>query len=153
MTETGKIAPDFTLPQAGGGEITLSPLRPMRVVLYFYPKDDTAGCTLEAQDFNARLAEFKAAGAVVMGVSKDSIARHDRFRDKYDLAVTLVSDRDADTCEHYGVRVEKSLYGKKYFGIEQSTFLIDGHARITRVWRRVRVKGHVAEVLESLPAL
>lgn len=115
MTETGKIAPEFTLPQAGGGEITLSQLRPMRVVLYFYPKDDTSGCTLEAQDFNARLAEFEAAGAVVIGVSKDSIARHDRFRDKYDLAVTLVSDGDGDTCEHYGVRVRKIAVWQKVF--------------------------------------
>ncbi len=153
MPETGQTAPDFTLPRDGGGDVTLSALRPKAVVLYFYPKDDTSGCTLEAQDFSEHLAAFRAAGAEVLGVSKDSVARHDRFRDKYDLGVTLLSDAGGEVCERYGTWVEKSMYGKKFMGIERATFLIDGTGAIAQVWRRVKVPGHVAEVLDAARAL
>ena len=126
MSLEGNNAPDFTLPRDGGGEITLSKLYPRKVVLYFYPKDDTSGCTKEAQGFTERKAEFDAAGAVVVGVSKDTAAKHDKFIAKYELDVILASDAEGDVCERYGTWVEKSMYGKPYMGIERATFLIDG---------------------------
>ena len=153
MIETGATAPDFTLPRDGGGQITLSALRPKKVVLYFYPKDDTSGCTAEALDFTARAAEFEAAGAMVIGISKDSVARHDKFVSKHGLTVALVSDDGADTCERYGVWAEKSMYGRKYMGIERATFLIDGKGKVQKVWRKVKVAGHVEDVLEAVKAL
>jgi len=153
MTETGQPAPDFTLPRDGGGEVSLSSLRPQKVVLYFYPKDDTSGCTKEAIGFTEALSEFDAAGAVILGVSKDSVAKHDKFRDKHDLKVALLSDADGDVCERYGVWVEKSMYGKKYMGIERATFLIDGAGNLARVWRKVKVPGHVEAVLDAVKAL
>lgn len=146
-------APDFTLPRDGDQTITLSALRPAKVVVYFYPKDDTSGCTLEAIEFTARLADFKAAGATVIGISKDSAKSHDKFCKKYGLNIVLASDEDGTTCEDYGVWKEKSMYGKTYMGIERSTFLIDGNGIIAQEWRKVAVKGHVDEVLAAVKAL
>ena len=153
MPAIGDIAPDFTLPRDGGAAITLSALRPGKVVLYFYPKDDTPGCTLEAQDFSARLADFQAAGATVIGISKDSVKAHDKFCKKHGLQIVLASDEAGSTCEDYGVWVEKSMYGKKYMGIERATFLIDGKGVLRGIWRKVKVPGHVAEVLKAAKAL
>jgi len=149
MSEPGTIAPDFTLPRDGGDSLTLSALRPQKVVVYFYPKDDTSGCTKEAIGFTESAADFAAAGTVVVGISKDSVASHDKFVQKHGLGVILASDEGADVCERYGVWVEKSMYGKKYMGIERATFLIDGEGRIVRAWRNVKVPGHVEEVLEA----
>lgn len=149
----GTLAPDFTLPRDGGSDITLSAQRPGKVVLYFYPKDDTPGCTLEAQDFTALSADFAAAGTTVIGISKDSAAKHDKFCKKYSLSVILASDEADQTCEDYGVWVEKSMYGKTYMGIERTTFLIDGAGKIAQVWPKVSVKGHADEVLAAARAL
>ncbi|WP_431299780.1 peroxiredoxin [Tabrizicola sp. BL-A-41-H6] len=153
MIAEGSIAPDFTLPRDGGATITLSALRPGKVVLYFYPKDDTPGCTLEAQDFNARLADFTAAGATVIGVSKDSVKSHDKFCKKHGLSIVLASDEGGQTCEDYGVWLEKSMYGKTYMGVERTTVLIDGAGKVARVWPKVSVKGHADEVLAAVKAL
>jgi peroxiredoxin Q/BCP len=153
MIEPGTKAPDFTLPRDGGGEVSLSDLAGRPVVLYFYPRDDTSGCTKEAVAFTELMPEFEAAGAAVLGVSKDSVAKHDKFRDKHDLKVTLLSDDDSDVCERYGVWVEKSMYGKTYMGIERSTFLIDGTGTVREVWRKVKVPGHAEKVLETVKAL
>jgi peroxiredoxin Q/BCP len=153
MISAGATAPDFTLPRDGGTDITLSALRPGKVVLYFYPKDDTPGCTLEAQDFTARLADFTAAGTTVIGVSKDSVKAHDKFCKKHGLSIILASDEAGHTCEDYGVWVEKSMYGKTYMGVERTTFLIDGAGTVARVWNKVSVKGHADEVLAAAKAL
>ena len=153
MISVGDTAPDFTLPREDGTMLTLSALRPGKVVLYFYPKDDTPGCTLEAQDFTARLADFSAAGATVIGVSKDSVKAHDKFCKKHGLGITLVSDEQGQTCEDYGVWLEKSMYGKTYMGIERTTVLIDAAGRVARVWNKVSVKGHADEVLAAVQAL
>ena len=151
MSDTS--APDFTLPRDGGDSVTLSGLRPRAVVLFFYPRDDTSGCTKEAVAFSGLQAEFEAAGAVVMGISKDSIASHDKFRDKHGLTVPLLSDAENEVCEAFGVWKEKSMYGKKFMGIERSTFLIDGEGRIMREWRKVKVPGHAEDVLQALKDL
>lgn len=151
--EPGQIAPDFTALRDGGGTLTLSALRPGKVVLYFYPKDDTPGCTTEAIDFTAHAADFAAAGATVLGVSKDPVASHDKFVKKHGLGIALISDAEGDICERYGTWVEKAMYGKKYFGIERTTVLIDGEGRIARVWSKVKVPCHVAEVLAAVRAL
>ena len=153
MISEGQTAPDFTLPRDGGATVTLSALRPGKVVLYFYPKDDTPGCTLEAQDFNARLADFAAAGATVIGISKDSVKSHDKFCKKHGLGIVLASDEGGTVCEDYGTWVEKSMYGKKYMGIERSTFLIDGAGMVAKVLPKVSVKGHAEEVLAAVRAL
>ena len=153
MITAGASAPDFTLPRDGGSNITLSALRPGKVVLYFYPKDDTPGCTLEAQDFTARLADFTAAGTTVIGVSKDSVKAHDKFCKKHGLSIILASDEAGHTCEDYGVWVEKSMYGKTYMGVERTTFLIDGTGKVAQVWNKVSVKGHADEVLAVAKAL
>jgi len=153
MTEIGTPAPDFTLPRDGGDTITLSAQRPRAVVLYFYPKDDTSGCTTEAKDFTALADAFAAAGAVVIGVSKDSVTAHDKFVAKHGLGVILASDAESDLCERYGVWVEKSMYGKRYMGIERSTFLIDGAGILRAEWRKVKVPGHADAVLAALKAL
>ena len=153
MIEIGTQAPDFTLPRDGGEMLSLSALRPKAVVLYFYPKDDTSGCTREAVDFTALGAEFAAAGAMVVGVSKDSAAKHDKFVAKHALGVALVSDEDSDLCERYGVWVEKSMYGKTYLGIERATFLIGADGKIAQIWRKVKVPGHVEAVREAVSAL
>ena len=151
--EAGDRAPDFDLPSDEGGDIRLSELRGRTVVLYFYPKDDTTGCTNEAKAFTAAGADFAEAGAVVVGVSKDSVASHGKFRKKYDLNVRLGSAAETDMVERYGAWVQKSLYGRQYMGIDRSTFVIDGSGTIRRVWRKVKVPGHVDEVLAAVRAL
>ena len=148
----GDKAPDFDLP-TDSGRVSLAALKGKPVVLYFYPKDDTPGCTNEAKDFSALAADFAKAGATVVGVSKDSVARHAKFRAKYDLKVELGSDADSDVIERYGAWVEKKLYGREYMGIDRSTWLIDGEGVIRRVWRKVKVPGHAAEVLAAVRAL
>ncbi|RYH12381.1 thioredoxin-dependent thiol peroxidase [Tropicimonas sp. IMCC6043] len=157
QTETalaeGDIAPDFTLPQDKGDPVTLSALRPKPVVLYFYPKDDTPGCTKQAVGFTTLKKEFEEAGGTILGVSKDSVAKHEKFRAKHDLGVALLSDAEGDVCERYGVWKEKNMYGKVYMGIERTTFLIDGSGKIARIWPKVKVDGHMEDVLEALKAL
>lgn len=148
----GTAAPDFTLPRDGGGEVTLSSLKGKQVVLYFYPKDDTPGCTKESIAFSEAIADFDAAGAVVIGVSKDTAAKHDKFVAKHDLKVILVSDAEGSTCEDYGVWVEKNMYGKTYMGIERATFLIGADGTVRQVWRKVKVPGHSDAVLEAVRA-
>ena len=151
--EIGDKAPDFTLPTDGNGKVALSKLRGQKVVLYFYPKDDTSGCTAEACGFRDSLPDFSKSGATVIGVSKDSVASHDKFKKKHELPFTLASDTDGKTCERYGVWVEKSMYGRKYMGIDRATFLIDKKGTIRGLWRKVKVPGHVAEVLTAAKAL
>lgn len=152
MTDAGQPAPDFTLPRDGGDPVTLSDLKGAPVVLYFYPRDNTPGCTTEAQDFTALMDDFTAAGAHVFGISKDSLTKHRNFAAKKDLTVPLLSDADSDVCERYGVWVEKSMYGRKYMGVERATFLIGGDGRLRRVWRKVKVPGHAEEVLAAVKA-
>ena len=147
--EIGQIAPPVSLPRDGGDTVSLSDYAGQAVVLYFYPRDDTPGCTIEASGFTDMAAEFSAAGVVVLGVSKDSVKKHDKFRDKYALSVPLLSDEDGDVCERYGVWVEKNMYGKTYLGIERATFLIDGAGKIAQVWHKVKVPGHVEAVLDA----
>ncbi|WP_417729165.1 peroxiredoxin [Roseovarius sp.] len=153
MPDTSDTAPDFSLPRDGGDTVTLSSLRPGAVVLFFYPRDNTSGCTKEAVAFSALKDQFDAAGATVMGISKDSIASHEKFQSKHALTVPLLSDEGSNTCEAYGVWTEKSMYGKTFFGIARSTFLIDGQGRIARVWRKVKVPGHAEDVLAAVKAL
>ena len=153
MLEAGGKAPDVTLTDADEHPFSLSRHAGKRVVVYFYPKADTTGCTNEAKDFTALAKEFAAAGVPVIGVSKDKPAKLAKFRDKYGLGVTLASDEDGSACEAFGTWVEKSLYGRVYMGIARATFLIDADGTILRVWPKVKVKGHAAEVLESVKAL
>jgi len=149
----GSKAPDFTMPTDGGGSISLAALKGKTVILYFYPKDDTTGCTAEACGFRDAEADFSGASATVIGVSKDSVASHDKFKKKHGLTFTLASDQDGHVCEDYGVWAEKSMYGRTYFGIVRTTFLIDRDGVIKRVWNKVKVSGHVAEVLQAAAAL
>ena len=151
--ELGDKAPDLTLPTDGAGNVTLSKLNGKKVVLYFYPKDDTSGCTAEACGFRDSFPDYGGTGAVVIGISKDSVASHDKFKKKHGLPFILASDTGGDVCEKYGVWVEKSMYGRKYMGIERATFLIDGAGTLRGAWRKVRVPGHVAEVLKAARAL
>ena len=151
--ELGDKAPDLTLPTDGAGNVTLSKLNGKKVVLYFYPKDDTSGCTAEACGFRDSFPDYGGTGAVVIGISKDSVASHDKFKKKHGLPFILASDTGGDVCEKYGVWVEKSMYGRKYMGIERATFLIDGAGTVRGAWRKVRVPGHVAEVLKAARAL
>ena len=153
VLEVGDKAPSFSLPTDGGGKVSLAQLKGKSVVLYFYPKDDTSGCTAEAIAFTQNAKAFKAAGAVVVGVSKDSPASHDKFKSKYELDVTLGSDEDTKTDQAYGVWVEKSLYGRRYMGMERATFAIDGKGVIRAIWRKVKVPGHAAEVLKFVTSL
>ena len=153
MLETGQTAPDFTLPRDGGEDVTLSALRPKVVVLYFYPKDDTPGCTKEAIGFTENHGAFEAAGAMVLGVSKDTVAKHEKFIAKHELGIGLLSDAEGEVCEAYGTWVEKSMYGKTYMGIERATFLIDGEGTLRQIWRKVKVPGHVDAVLDAVKAL
>ncbi|MEQ9258922.1 MAG: peroxiredoxin [Roseovarius sp.] len=153
MLETGQEAPDFTLPRDGGGDVTLSALRGAPVVLFFYPKDDTSGCTKEAIAFTGLSGDFEAAGAKVFGISKDSVQKHDKFRDKHELGIPLLSDEESDVCERYGVWKEKSMYGKKFFGIERTTVLVGADGTVLKVWPKVKVPGHAEEVLEAVRAL
>ena len=150
--DAGAKAPDFEMAGADG-PVRLADYAGKALVLYFYPKDDTSGCAKEAQEFSALSADFAAAGAAVLGVSKDSVASHGKFTAKYGLSVPLGSDPEGATLEAYGAWVEKSMYGRKYMGIERSTFLIDGASVIRRVWRKVKVPGHAAEVLAAVKAL
>ena len=153
MVDIGEIAPNFTLPRDGGGILTLSSLRPDNVVLFFYPKDDTPGCTKESIAFTQHLDAFKAAGTQVIGISKDTVAKHDKFRDKHSLGVPLLSDAEGTVCEDYGVWVEKKMYGKTFLGIERTTVLINGSGEILHVWRKVKVPGHVEDVLNMAKSL
>ena len=146
-------APDFTAPTQDGSTISLAEFRGRPVVVYFYPKDDTPGCTQEARDFTELGVKFRTLGAKVIGISKDSVARHGKFALKHDLGVTLVSDEDGDICERYGVWGEKKNYGKTYMGIIRTTFLIDGQGMIARIWPKVSVKGHAEEVLTAVEAM
>lgn len=153
MPEEGKKAPAFTLPSVSGGAVSLSDLRQKPVVLYFYPKDNTPGCTQEACDFRDSFARAQAAGAVVLGVSPDSVSSHEKFRSKYDLPFDLLSDESHDMLEKYGVWKEKNMYGRKFMGVERTTMLIGGDGIIRRIWPKVKVKGHVDEVLSALEEL
>ena len=149
----GDKAPDFTLATDGNGKVTLSKLKGKKVILYFYPKDDTSGCTAEACGFRDNLPKFGRTDATVIGISRDSVASHDKFKKKYDLPFILGSDEDGKVCEAYGTWVEKSMYGRKYMGIERATFLIDAKGVVRNVWRKVKVPGHVDEVLAAAKAI
>ena len=151
--EVGAAAPGFSLPADGGGNLSLADFKGSIVVLYFYPKDDTPGCTIEAKDFTALADAFAGHNALVIGVSKDSAQRHDKFRDKYGLKVRLVADEDGKLCDAYGVWKEKSMYGRTFMGIERTTFLIDKDGIIREVWNKVKVSGHADEVLAKAGAL
>ena len=148
--KNGDPAPDFDLPTDGGGRFRLSAKRGSPVVLYFYPKDDTTGCTLEAIDFSARKADFEAMQATIVGISPDDVRSHDKFKAKHDLTILLAADEEKQAAEAYGVWIEKSMYGRKYMGVDRSTFLVDRNGTLAGVWRNVKVPGHVDEVLESV---
>jgi peroxiredoxin Q/BCP len=153
MITDGQAAPDFNLPSDEGGNIRLSKLKGRPVVVYFYPKDDTSGCTREAKDFSCLADDFAKAGIKVIGISPDSAASHAKFRKKHELSVALAADEDKAVANAYGVWVEKSMYGRKYMGVDRSTFLIDGKGRIARSWRKVKVPGHAEEVLAAAKEL
>ena len=150
VPSVGKKVPDFVLPATGGTTVRLSELRGSPVVLYFYPRDDTPGCTLEGQAFRDQDAKIRRLGAVVLGVSRDTIASHEKFKAKHSLPFGLLADADGTLCDRFGVIKDKNMYGRKVRGIERSTFLIDSEGVLRREWRGVKVKGHVEEVLESL---
>lgn len=149
MVEEGEKAPDFTLPANGGDKIKLSQFKGRPVVVYFYPKDDTSGCTKEAIAFTALLPEFEKIDAAIIGISPDSADSHDKFIAKHDLGITLAADEEKKVAEAYGVWVEKSMYGRKFMGVERSTFLIDAKGAVRRIWRKVKVNGHADAVLEA----
>ena len=149
----GDKAPALTLPVSGGGELSLAKFKGKPVVVYFYPKDNTSGCTKEAQDFQAAMPKFKKAGAEVIGISKDPVASHDKFSAKFGLAFPLLADTEGKACEAFGTWVEKSLYGRKYMGIERATFVIDAKGMVRHVWRKVKVPGHVDQVLAAVQSL
>lgn len=149
----GNKVPDFRLPATGDHEIRLADLKGSNVVLYFYPKDSTPGCTLEGQDFRDQHAKFKRQNAVILGVSRDSLAAHAKFKEKQNFPFDLLSDADEKLCRLFDVIKEKNMYGKKVMGIERSTFLIDANGKLRREWRKVSVKGHAAEVLEAVAGL
>lgn len=153
MPEIGENAPDFTLPSTSGEDVTLSSLKPNAVVLFFYPRDNTSGCTKEAIGFSELKEAFAAENVEVFGLSKDDMKSHHKFVEKQELTVELLTDADSDVCEAYDVWKEKKMYGKTYMGIERSTFLIDGAGKIAQVWRKVKVPGHVEEVMEAAKAL
>ena len=150
--EKGDQAPAFSLPADNGQTVTLADYSGKKLVLYFYPKDDTPGCTTQAIDFTGKIKEFEDQGAVIIGMSPDKPAKHDKFKAKHNLAITLAADEEKETLEAYGVWVEKSMYGKKYMGVERSTFLIDENGKINQIWRKVKVAGHVDAVLEAVKA-
>lgn len=149
----GDTAPKVNLPRDGGDIVSLADFAGKNVVLYFYPRDDTSGCTKEAIGFTENLAAFDGMNTVILGVSKDSVKKHDKFVAKHDLKIALLSDEEGDVCERYGVWVEKSMYGKTYMGIERATFLIGTDGKIAQVWRKVKVPGHVDAVLDVVRAL
>jgi len=150
MPQEGDLAPDFTLPSDGGSMVTLSDLRGSRVILYFYPKDDTSGCTAQACEFRDSLPSIEEKGALVLGVSPDPVRSHQKFKSKYDLNFPLLADEEHQVAEAYGVWKEKSMYGRTYWGIERSTFLIDEEGRIARAWRKVKAKGNADLVAAEL---
>jgi len=150
VLEKGALAPDFELPRDGGGSVCLSSLRGKPVVLYFYPKDDTSGCTVEAVDFSTRKPDFEALGATILGVSPDSVKKHDKFKCKHELTIDLLSDTEKDVIQAYGLWVEKSMYGKKYMGVERSTFVIGPDGKLTAIFRKVKPSEHVARLLQHL---
>ena len=149
MLNEGDPVPDVTLEGMDGKTISPKDFAGQKLVIYFYPKDDTSGCTREAQDFSALAAEFEKAGTWIIGISKDDSKRHAKFTEKYDLKVPLATDTDGSACEAFGTWVEKSMYGRKHMGIERSTFLIDRDGVVKRIWRKVKVPGHAEEVLEA----
>jgi peroxiredoxin Q/BCP len=151
--EAGAPAPDFTLPDDSGSEVTLSDFRGQLVILYFYPKDNTPGCTTEACDFRDNMARAASQGAVVLGISPDSVASHVKFKAKHELPFPLLADTDHEVAKLYGVWGEKKMYGKTFLGLVRSTFLIDAEGNLARIWRKVKVKGHVDEVLAALEEL
>lgn len=151
--KTGDLAPHFRLPTDGGGMVDLGELRGSSIVVYFYPKDDTPGCTTEAIEFSAAANAFAAAGTSIIGISKDSVKRHDKFKAKHELTVTLAADEDGQVVEAYGSWVLKKLYGREYMGIDRSTFLIGPDGRLVQIWHKVKLKGHVDEVLAAARAL
>jgi peroxiredoxin Q/BCP len=153
ILKEGDPAPAFDLPGSGGKRIALASFKGEKLALYFYPKDDTSGCTAEAIDFNALRGEFAQAETKIIGMSPDSAAKHDKFCSKYELSLPLASDEGKETLQAYGVWVEKSMYGRKYMGVERSTFLIDRDGRIAKIWRKVKVPGHAQEVLTAAKAL
>ncbi len=150
MLDVGQLAPDFELPSSHNTPIKLSDYKSKWVILYFYPKDNTSGCTAEACDFRDNQSEFSNKNVVIVGVSRDSVKSHLSFQEKYSLPFPLLSDQDGEVCQKYGVWVEKSMYGRKYFGIERSTFLIDPAGKVAKIWRKVKVPAHVREVLKEL---
>ena len=149
----GDEAPAFSLAADGGGKVSSADLKGKPYVLYFYPKDDTSGCTKEAIAFTERLADFRKLGVQVIGISPDNAASHDKFKAKHGLGVTLGADVDKALCLAHGAWVEKSMYGRKYMGVDRSTFLVGRDGRIARIWRKVKVPGHVDEVLKAAQAL
>ena len=153
MLDVGQTAPDFTLPRDGGADVTLSDLRGKAVVLFFYPRDNTSGCTKEAVGFTETAGDFDAVGVSVFGISKDSIASHEKFIAKQNLKIPLLSDEHGNVCEAYGVWKEKKMYGKTYMGIERTTVLIDAEGNVAKLWPKVKVPGHVDAVLEAAKAL
>ncbi|WP_299549256.1 thioredoxin-dependent thiol peroxidase [uncultured Tateyamaria sp.] len=153
MLDIASPAPDFTLPDSDGNDVTLSAMQGSPIILYFYPRDDTPGCTKESIAFSEHLAEFEAAGAKVFGISKDSVASHAKFAKKRELTVGLLSDENGSVCEDYGVWKEKNMYGKKYMGIERTTYLIDANGNVAMAWPKVKVPGHAEAVLAAVKAL
>ena len=149
----GSLAPDFSLPTDGGGSVTLSALRGNPVVVYFYPKDDTSGCTKEAIGFSCLKSDFDAIGVTVIGISPDTAASHDKFKKKHELGITLAADEERKAIEAFGVWVEKSMYGRAYMGVDRSTFLIDRDGKVAKAWTKVKVPGHAEEVLAAAKAL
>ncbi len=153
MISIGNNAPQFTLSTNGGGQFSLADATGKYLILYFYPKDDTPGCTKEAIGFSEASAAFDTHNAMVVGVSRDTVKKHDKFVGKYDLRIPLISDEDGGLCEAFGTWVEKSMYGKTYMGIERATFLISPDGKVLHIWRKVKVRGHVEEVLAQLQSL
>ena len=149
----GDKAPDFTIATDGGGTFSLLEMRGHNVIIYFYPKDDTPGCTKEACEFRDSLPDFSNSSSKIIGISKDTVVKHDKFKSKYELSFTLGADLEGDVCEVYGTWVEKSMYGRQYMGIERATFLVDKEGVLQGIWRKVKVKGHVEEVLGAVQNL
>jgi peroxiredoxin Q/BCP len=146
----GDLVPNFTLPSDMGDDVNIQSLRGKNIVIYFYPKDDTPGCTIEAKDFSCSIDKFKDLNTVILGISKDTIKKHEKFRTKHDLKHILLSDETGEVCEMFGCWVEKSMYGKKYMGIARRTFLVDTNGEIVKIWPDVKIAGHVDEVIKNI---
>jgi peroxiredoxin Q/BCP len=153
MLKINDLSPQFSLLSSDGNQVNLSDHKGKNIVLYFYPKDDTPGCTIEAQDFNSKIADFSNLDCLIFGISADGFNSHCKFINKYDLKFLLLSDDNKEVCQKYGVLAEKSMFGKKYTGIDRSTFLIDKMGKIAYIWRSVKINGHVDEVLATLKKL